>query len=126
MPAFKSPSLASATLEPHFTDHLMTFADNLLRLPAVAHIKELQLLDANGQITATIPNIPGKSGSVAVYHALHSKHGCINIAAAHEGLKLFAEHTAHAQAQPGSHPNIDRLQDVLTTGQGYEVKVITC
>ena len=102
----------------------MAFADNLKNLPAIAHIAELQLIDDAGHIAATIPNAPGKAGSVTVYNALATKHGSINVAAAQEGLELFAEHTDDARARPGAHPNIDRLLEVIATGKGYAVKVI--
>ena len=102
----------------------MAFADNLKTLPAIAHIAELQLIDDAGQIAATIPNAPGKAGSVTVYNALAAKHGSINVAAAEEGLQIFAEHTDDAKARPGAHPNIDRLLEVIATGKGYAVKVI--
>ncbi|MEX8194184.1 DUF2322 family protein [Comamonas guangdongensis] len=102
----------------------MAFADNLKQLPSIAHIAELQLIDGDGHVAATIPNAPGKAGSVTVYHALHAKHGSINVAAAEEGLEIFAEHTADAKAHPGAHPNIDRLLEVIATGKGYAVKVI--
>ena len=52
-----------------------TFAENLRQLPPVTHLRELQLLDAAGQVVATIENKPGKAGSLAVYHALAAKHG---------------------------------------------------
>ena len=103
----------------------MAFADNLKNLPAIAHIAELQLIDDAGHIAATIPNAPGKAGSVTVYNALAAKHGSINVAAAQEGLALFAEHTDDARVRPGAHPNIDRLLDVIATGKGYGVKVVT-
>ena len=102
----------------------MAFADNLKALPSIAHIAELQLIDAAGQVAATIPNAPGKAGSVTVYNALAAKHGSINVAAAQEGLQIFAEHTDDAKARPGAHPNIDRLLEVIATGKGYEVKVV--
>ena len=102
----------------------MAFADNLKALPSIAHIAELQLFDAAGELAATIPNAPGKAGSVTVYNALAAKHGSINVAAAQEGLQIFAEHTDDAKARPGAHPNIDRLLEVIVTGKGYEVKVV--
>jgi len=102
----------------------MTFADNLKQLPPVAHLAALQLLDAAGVVQATIANQPGKAGSLAVYHALAARHGGIDVAAAQEGLELFAEHTAAAREQPGSHPNIDRLLQVITSGQGYSVRLV--
>ena len=102
----------------------MAFADNLKTLPPIAHIAELQLIDEAGNVAATIPNAPGKAGSVTVYNALAAKHGSINVAAAEEGLQIFAEHTDDAKARPGAHPNIDRLLDVIASGKGYAVKVV--
>lgn len=102
----------------------MAFADNLQQLPAIDHLAELHLLDAQGQITATIPNLPGKAGSVRVYAALAAQHGSINVAAAQQGLEIFAEHTEAARQHPGSHPNIDRLLDIIATGQPLRVQLI--
>ena len=102
----------------------MAFADNLKQLPSIAQLAELQLIDAAGAVAATIENKPGKAGSLAVYNALAARHGSINPAAAQEGLELFAEHTADARANPGKHPNIDRLLEVIASGQGYGVKLI--
>ena len=99
----------------------MAFADNLKQLPAVNHLAALQLLDAAGQVVATLENKPGQSGALAVYAALADKHGSINVAAAQEGLDLFAEHTASARAHAGSHPNIDRLLAVVASGEGFSV-----
>ncbi len=99
----------------------MAFADNLKQLPAVSHLAALQLRDAAGTVVSTIENKPGQSGALAVYAALAAKHGCINVAAAQEGLELFAEHTATARAHPGSHPNIDRLLAVVASGDGFFV-----
>jgi len=101
-----------------------TFADNLRQLPSVTHLSELQLIDTSGQVVASIENKPGKAGSLAVYNALVAKHGSINVAAAEEGLQLFAEHTASAREHPGSHPNIDRLFEVIASGQGYTVRLV--
>jgi hypothetical protein len=102
----------------------MAFADNLKQLPSIAHLAELQLIDAAGKVVATIENKPGKAGSLTVYAALAAKHGGINVAAAQEGIELFAEHTADARAHPGNHPNIDRLFEVTASGKGYAVKLV--
>ena len=102
----------------------MSFADNLKQLPSVSQLAELQLIDASGALAATIENKPGKAGSLAVYNALAARHGSINVAAAEEGLEIFAEHTVDARANPGKHPNIDRLLEVIASGQGYGVKLI--
>ena len=102
----------------------MTFADNLKQLPAVTHLAALQLLNAAGDVVATLENKPGQSGALAVYAALAARYGSIHVAAAQEGLDIFAEHTAHARAHPGSHPNIDRLLEIITSGQGYAVQLL--
>lgn len=102
----------------------MAFADNLRQLPPVTHLAALQLLDDAGQIAATIPNQPGKTGSLTVYAALAAKHGGITVAAAQEGLEMFAEHTQDARNRPGAHPNIDRLLEVIASGRGYRVVLV--
>src|SRR6218665_1961923 len=91
----------------------MAFADNLKALPPVAHLAALELLDAAGTVVARIENKPGQAGSLAVYAALATKHGAINVAAAEEALQIYAEHTLDAQANPGKHPNIDRLIELV-------------
>ena len=102
----------------------MAFADNLKQLPSIGQLSALELRNTAGKLVATIENQPGKAGSLAVYHALAAQHGSINVAAAAQGLALFAEHTTDARAHPGKHPNIDRLLEVMATGQGYSVKLI--
>lgn len=102
----------------------MAFADTLKQLPAVTHLAGLQLLDAAGKVVATIENKPGQAGALAVYAALAAQHGGITVAAAQEGLHLFAEHTANARTHPGKHPNIDRLQAVIASGEGFSVHLL--
>lgn len=87
----------------------MAFADTLQTLPSADHLAAVQLTDASGQVVATIENKPGQAGSLRVYAALADKHGAINVAAALEGLDIYAEHTTDALANPGKHPNVDRL-----------------
>lgn len=101
----------------------MKFAEILPTLEGADHLQRIELTDAQGSVD-TIENKPGSQGSVKVYFHLFQKHGCINTAAAKEGLKLYAEHTADAQLNPGKHPNIDRLLEVLESGQVLAVKPI--
>lgn len=103
----------------------MTFADTLKTLPPVSHLAALQLQDAQGQVLATIENKPGQAGSLAVYHALAQRHGgAITPAAAAEGLALYGEHTADARANPGKHPNIDRLLAWAEGSVSYPVVLV--
>jgi hypothetical protein len=113
------PSATAA--DPHAP---LAFAEQLKRLPSVAHLCALELLDEAGTVVARIHHQPGEAGALAVYAALAHRHGAITPAAAHEGLELFAEHTAHARQHPGSHPNIDRLLHLLASGQTLRVRLI--
>lgn len=91
----------------------MAFADNLKALPPASHLGAIELVDDAGALVARIENKPGQAGSLTVYAALARKHGRIDAAAAEEGLVIYAEHTADAQAHPGKHPNIDRLLAIV-------------
>ncbi len=100
----------------------MAFADNLKQLPKVSHLAALQLIDSQGAVIATIENKPGQTGSLAVYNHLAQIYGAITVEAAKKGLELYAEHAADAQANPGKHPNIDRLVTLVTEGGQLRVK----
>ena len=100
----------------------MSFAENLKKLPGISHLAAINLLDADGNVAATIENKPGSQGSLAVYNHLAQTYGSINVEAARKGLEIFAEHTEDAKNRPGAHPNIDRLLEVIATGQGYTVR----
>jgi hypothetical protein len=99
------------------------FAELLTTLESAEHLQKLELTDADGNIER-IENKPGTQGSLKLYHHLWKKHGVINSAAAKEGLVLYAEHTEDAQNNPGKHPNIDRLFEVIEKGLKYAVKAI--
>ena len=102
----------------------MAFADNLKQLPPVAHLSALELFDTQGALAGRIENKPGQAGSLAVYAALAVKYGRLNTAAAEEALVIYAEHTDDARQNPGKHPNIDRLLAVVSSGQGFEVRMV--
>ena len=89
------------------------FADNLRDLPSVEQIARLELLDATGVVIGSIENRPGSAGSVAVYHAVTTPHGRLDRQCAEQALRLYAEHVEDARAQPGKHPNIDRLFEII-------------
>lgn len=101
----------------------MAFTDNLKKLPSVEGLDRLELLDNRGKVIAEIRNKPGQAGSLAVYHHLYRKHGKIDAAAAQAGLALYAEHAGDAEVNPGKHPNIDRLFDVIAQDLSLQVKV---
>lgn len=101
------------------------FSENLSQIPERPTLAALTLLDAQGQTAATIENKPGQAGSLRIYAWLAEQFGAINSEAATLALKIYAEHTADAQTNPGKHPNIDRLFQIQASGQGFVVKRIT-
>lgn len=100
------------------------FKANLDTFPQIDGIARLELLDNAGNITATIENKPGSQGSLRLYLHLSNLYGNITPEAAEKGLELYAEHTADAEDNPGKHPNIDRLFEVVEKGQILKVRKV--
>lgn len=92
-----------------------SFSDHLAQLPITDHIQQIALFLPDGSPAGVIENKPGSQGSIRVYHYLLQQHGQIDGPAARAGLKLYAEHTQDAELNPGKHPNIDRLLEVLSS-----------
>ena len=101
-----------------------SFRDILSTLPPIDGIARLDLVGLDGSVRASIPNEPGKQGSLAVYHSILLTFGALDAAAARHGMDLFAEHTADARNRPGAHPNIDRLLDIAAGGDPLSIRVI--
>ena len=103
----------------------MAFAETLKTLPGIAHLAALQLIDSvSGAVVHTIENKPGQGGSLAVYNHLAQTFGAITPEAAARGLELYGEHTTDARANPGKHPNVDRLLGLLASGKTLGVKTM--
>jgi hypothetical protein len=103
----------------------MAFAETLKTLPDISHLAGLQLVDAvSGDVIHTIENKPGQIGSLAVYHHLAETFGAITREAAAHGLELYGEHTTDAHANPGKHPNIDRLIALGISGKTLRTKKV--
>ena len=100
----------------------MSFAENLKKLPGISHLAALNLLDADGNVVASIENNAGSQGSLAVYNHLAQTYGSINGEAAKKGLEIFAEHTEDERANPGKHPNIARLLAIESGAPAPRVK----
>ena len=96
----------------------MAFAENLKQLPRISHIAAIQMLDGDGAVAATIENKAGQVGSLAIYNHLGQIYGAITLEAARKGLELYAEHTEDARQNPGKHPNIDRLLEMVAGKHG--------
>lgn len=102
---------------------MKSFAEILNTLPQVSHLEALELYRGE-TLVDTIPNQPGKSGSLRVYYALSQDFGQLDAESAQAGLELFAEHVTDADAHPGKHPNIDRLRDVITHNECLQLRPI--
>lgn len=101
-----------------------TFKENLQQLPPVDGVQRIDLVDAKGNVVASIENQPGKQGSLAVYQYLRQAFDVLDEKAAQHGLAVFAEHTADAQNRPGAHPNVDRLLEIAAGGGPLHVEIV--
>jgi hypothetical protein len=99
------------------------FSDILLTLENAEHVQRISLTHSDGSSAGFIENKPGSQGSIKVYHHLWKKWGSIGTDAAKEGLVLYAEHTKDAERNPGKHPNIDRLFEVIKNDKPLLVKI---
>jgi hypothetical protein len=100
------------------------FKDVLLDLDDADDVLRIELYYEDGESAGVIHNRPGSTGSVKVFNHLYKTFGSINIDAAVEGLSLYAEHTADAEDNPGKHPNIDKLFNVIEDQDPLTVTVI--
>lgn len=105
-------------------DPTHVFKDNLAQLPAIDAVERIDLVDGRHTVVASIENMPGKQGSLAVYHYLQQAFGTLDARAAEHGLAVFAEHTADARTRPGAHPNVDRLLGIAAGGQALQIRVV--
>ena len=91
----------------------MKFKDYLATFPEISHLSGLDVLD-NGKVIHSIPAIEGKLGSLKLYNALSALFaGQLTAESAQQGLVWFAEHLEDAKGNPGKHPNIDLLLQVV-------------
>ena len=100
-----------------------SFAANLATLPPADDLVGIELMAADGEVSL-IENKPGSQGSLRLYRYLFDNYGGIDAAAAEHGLALYAEHTADARENPGKHPNIDRLLDILNEKSAFSVRLL--
>jgi hypothetical protein len=101
-----------------------SFKQVLNVLPDIKHINKINLYDQNDNLVVVIENMQGTQGSLKVYFYLYKNFKKINFAAAQKGLELFSEHTAEARKNPGSHPNIDHLINIVKTKDTLRVETI--
>lgn len=104
---------------------MSSFEDNLKSLKQpTENIAALELYGDGYEPEAVLENRPGSSGSLRVYYEMAVEFGGIGPEAARKALELFAEKATEAKAQPGTHPNIDRLFRIIDQDIHYSVKAI--
>lgn len=103
---------------------MKTFNENLAGMPGIEGVARLELSKGD-TLVATIENKAGSQGSLRVYRYLADKHGAITPLAAQEGIALYAEHTEDAYKNPGKHPNIDRLIDLVNNNATLSARVVS-
>jgi len=101
----------------------MSFAEVLAGLPAADDLVAIELTGPDGE-TARVENKPGSQGSLKVYRYLLERFGKLDRAAAESGLIMYAEHSLDARANPGKHPNIDRLLAIAADGRAWQGQVV--
>ena len=101
-----------------------TFKANLAQLPPIDGIAQIDLVDDSDKVVHSIPNEPGKQGSLALYHYLQQACGTLDAEAAEHGLHIFSEHVRDAQNNPGAHPNIDLLLAIVAGAPELRIAVI--
>lgn len=91
----------------------MNFSEILNTLPSIDHLSGLNVKQ-HGEVIHHIPAVQGKLGSLRLYNALAEKfNGKLDRTSAQQGIEWFAEHVEDAKANPGKHPNIDLLFNVI-------------
>ena len=95
--------------------------ENLAALPAADGIKQVDIPELGHSIVAG----PGKMASVQIYASLADKYGGkLNADAAQDALDIYDEFVEDAKQNPGSHPNIDLLFDVIRDGAEHSIVVV--
>jgi len=101
-----------------------SFSGNLQLLPSIEGISRIDLINPVGEAVAEIENVPGKQGSLVVYHYLEQCFGKVDAVAAAHGLEAFAEHTLDAKNRHGAHPNIDRSFEIVGGTVPLSIRII--
>jgi hypothetical protein len=119
------PPRSIAADQPHRDPEMPSFQENLATLKQPADgLARLELYGDGYAPEAVIENAPGSAGSLKVYYEVAVEFGGIGPKAAEKALQLYAEHVADARANPGKHPNIDRLFEVIDKDLYFSVRAI--
>ena len=103
---------------PTFKENLETLKQNTDNLAA------LEFYGDGYEPDFVIENREGSAGSFKVYYEVAVEFGGVGPKAAQKALELYAEHVEDAKANPGKHPNIDRLFEIIDQDLYYSVRAV--
>lgn len=101
------------------------FGADFNNLPDTSHLKKITLSNTASKQCHSIDNIPGKQASVKILYAISSANEFkINRDQASMGVTLFGAYAEEEKQQPGTHPNIKLLFDIIENNQVWKVEAI--
>lgn len=101
------------------------FEENLQNLKQnTDQVAKIELYGDGFEPEHEILNQPGQAASLAIYYEVAVEFGGITPKSAEKAIELYAEKADEAKANPGQHPNIDRLFEVIKDNRFYSLKAI--
>ncbi len=94
-------------------------------LPDISHIDRLELFDEDYTPVAAIENRDGQRLSLQIYYHALLAFGGIGPKAANSALLRYGDHAEDARKNPGKHPNIDRLFEIIANDGHLSVHVVS-
>lgn len=89
-------------------------------------ITEIIIYTKDHQPVGQLHNVEGQSASFRIYLAMAKRYVChLNIQSAHFALELYGDYVGQEQQNPGQHPNIRRLLDVIEREDEFLLELIT-
>ena len=99
------------------------FGADFNNLPDTSHLTSITLSDMNSDTSFSVDNIPGKQASVKILYAISQTNDFkISSAQASTGIALFGDYADEEKQQPGAHPNIKLLLDIIENNQVWKVE----
>ncbi len=100
------------------------FSPDYYDLPSTDHISRLIMTNSHSRETTILENKPGKQASVKIlFNIANSNNMHISAGEAQHGLLLFGDYVLEETQQPGAHPNIRLLMDIVENKEAWSVTV---
>ena len=104
----------------------MNFGSGYNALSDVPKLLAIEITRLDGKVKHIIQNEAGKQASIKIYYAIAAQNEFqITASEAAVGLELYGDYVQQECQQPGSHPNIRRLMNIIADDQCWSVTVIT-